>query len=81
MESLWYYDEVAKIEHPEPKEEWVERVVNRPDHIEEQANGRISYFGYVEEAGKWLRVVVEDGKLFNRYFDRTKLKEWGRPCD
>ncbi len=54
-------------------------MVANPYFIEEQANGRLSYFGYIEETGKWLRVILEDGKLFNRYFDRTKLKEWGRP--
>ena len=79
METTWYYENVAIITHPELKEEWVERVVADPYLIEEQANGRLSYFGYVEEAEKWLRVIIEDGKLFNRYFDRTKLKEWGRP--
>ena len=79
METTWYYEAVAKQNHPEPEEEWVERVIASPYHIEEQPNGRQSYFGYIEEEGKWLRVIVEDGRLFNRYFDRTKLKEWGRP--
>ena len=79
MDTTWYYEEVAKQTHPEPEEQWVERVIAAPDHIEDQPNGRVSYFGYIEEAEKWLRVIVEDGRLFNRYFDRDKLKEWGRP--
>lgn len=79
METTWYYESVARITHPEPKEEWVARVVANPHFVEEQSNGRLSYFGYIEEAQKWLRVILEDDKLFNRYFDRTKLKEWGRP--
>lgn len=79
MDTTRYYDEVAKITHPEPRDEWVERVIANPYHLEQQENGRISYFGYIEEAEKWLRVIVDDEKLFNRYFDRTKLKEWGRP--
>ena len=81
METTWYYESVAKITHPEPTDEWVEQVISDPYYIEEQPNGRLSYFGYIDEAGKWLRVVVDDGRLFNRYFDRTKLREWGRPCD
>ena len=79
METTWYYENVARITHPEPKEERVARVIANPHFVEEQSNGRLSYFGYIEEAQKWLRVILEDDKLFTRYFDRTKLKERGRP--
>ena len=78
MEEAPYY-RVAALKHPDVKDEWVASVLANPYHVEAQANGRLRYYGYVEEVGKWLRVVVDDGKLFNRFFDRNKMKEWGRP--
>ncbi len=80
MEETDYYQR-AKRNHSEPKEEWVERVLAAPYLAEDDVKGRIRYYGYIEEEGKWLRVVVEDGKLFNRFFDRGKLREWGQPWD
>ena len=78
MERIWYYD-VAKQKHPEVKEEWVERVLNNPYHTETQQNGRIRYWGFIAEEGKWLRVVVDEGMLLTRFFDHKKLNQWGRP--
>ncbi len=78
MEETTYY-RVATRKHPGIKEEWVTDVLNRPFTSEVQPDGRIRYYGYVPEADKWLRVIVEDGKLFNRFFDHHKLREWGRP--
>lgn len=79
METTRYYDQVAKRKHPGIKDEWVERVVANPYQIETQADGRTRYYGFIDEEGKWLRVVVDDGRLFNRFFDRNKLREWGQP--
>ena len=79
METTGYYDNVARYRHPEIEDEWVERVVNNPYHTEVQPDGRIRYYGYIPEAGKWLRVIVEDGKLLNRFFDHHALKRWGTP--
>ena len=79
METTRYYDEEAKRKHPNIRDEWVERVISNPYYTETQPDGRIRYYGYIDEAGKWLRVIVEDGKLLNRFFDRGKLREWGKP--
>ena len=79
METTRYYEEEARRKHPEIKDEWVERVLANPLHEEMQPDGRIRYYGFIDEEGKWLRVVVENGKLLNRFFDRRKLKEWGTP--
>lgn len=78
MERARYY-RVAARKHPEIKEEWVDDVLNHPLSVEMQPDGRIRYYGYVGEVDKWIRVIVEDGKLFNRFFDHRKLREWGRP--
>ena len=79
MEETAYYREEVPHKHPEVSDLWVARVLENPYRVETQRDGRLRYYGYVPEAGKWLRVVVDDGKLLNRFFDRGKLKEWGRP--
>ena len=79
METTRYCEQEATRKHPDIKHEWVERVLANPYHRETQADGRIRFYGYIDEEGKRLRVIVEDGKLFNRFFDRSKLREWGRP--
>ena len=79
MERIWYYDDVAKRKHPEVKDEWVERVLNNPYHTEIQPDGRIRYYGYIEEAGNWIRVILEEGKLLNAFLDHHALRRWGKP--
>ena len=79
METTRYYEEEVRRKHPEIKDEWVERVLANPLRTERQPDGRIRYYGFITEEGKWLRVVVENGKLLNRFFDRRKLKEWETP--
>ncbi len=77
METTEYYDTVVRRNHPEVvKDEWVERVLDKPYRTEVQPDGRIRYYGYIPEAEKWLRVIVEDGKLLNRFFDHHDLKRW-----
>ena len=79
LETTRYYDIVARYSHPEVKDEWINRVLANPYRSEVQQNdGRIRYYGYIEEAGKWLRVITEDGKLHNRFFDHHELKRWGK---
>lgn len=78
MKTTEYYETVVRRNHPEIKDEWVERVLNNPYHTEVQPNGRVRYYGYIDEADKWLRVILDDGKVHNRFFDRGKLRTWGR---
>ena len=77
--SVAEYYERAKHNHPEVLEAWVQRVLDNPDHVTAQPDGRIRYYGYIDEAGKWLRVIVEDDEVLNRFFDRGALRRWGRP--
>lgn len=79
METTWYYENVVRRKHPEITNEWVERVLDNPYHTEVQPDGRIRYYGYIIEAEKWIRVIVEDGKLLNRFFDHHALERWGIP--
>ena len=77
-----YYAGRAQYKHIGIIPEWIERVLTDPHHVEEEPNGRIRYWGYIAEwgeAGRWLRVVVEDGRLFNAFPDRNKMNLWGIP--
>ena len=79
METTEYYERRAKFNHPEVADAWVIRVLANPYHTETQPDGRIRYYGYIEEVGKWIRVILEDGKLLNRFMDGKALRRWGRP--
>ena len=55
------------------KEEWITGTINRPMKTEIQSDGRIRKWGYIEEVGKYLRVILlEDGEtIHNVFFDRN----------
>ena len=54
------------------QQSWCEQVVESPVATEVQPDGRVRYWGYVEEAQHYIRVVTEpDGALLNSFFDRT----------
>ncbi len=54
------------------KDEWIKMVVEKPIKVEVQLDGRIKKWGYIEEADKYLRVIIlEDGQtVHNAFFDR-----------
>ena len=60
------------VRRPYLRREWIEHVLKDPVRTEVQPNGRIRYWGYVPERGKYLRVVTEpDGEtVHNAFFDR-----------
>lgn len=69
----------VKRKHAEIREEWVAAVLEHPYHTETQDDGRIQHYGYIAEARKWLLVIVDDGRILTRFFDRRALARWGRP--
>ena len=54
------------------KLEWIEAVDRQAVRIQVQQDGRVRKWGYVEEVGKYLRIIVlEDGEtIHNAFFDR-----------
>ncbi len=58
---------------PYLKEEWIEYVLRKSISTEVQTNGRIRYWAYVSELGKYLRVITEpDGEtVHNAFPDRA----------
>lgn len=59
------------------KMEWIRQVYNSPEQEQIQSDGRTKKWGYIKEAGKYLRIVVmEDGKtIHNAFFDRDFNKK------
>ena len=59
------------------KEEWILKTMNNPLKTENQADGRTRKWGFIEEAGKYLRVILlEDGEtVHNAFFDRSFKEE------
>ena len=54
------------------KDEWIDFTINNPVKTEIQSDGRIRKWAKIEEAEKYLRVILlEDGEtIHNAFFDR-----------
>ena len=59
------------------KEEWLLETIMDPLKTEVQTDKRIRKWGYVEEVGKYLRVILldDDETVHNAFFDRNFKKE------
>ncbi|HJZ05885.1 MAG TPA: hypothetical protein VJ327_08600 [Patescibacteria group bacterium] len=59
------------------KEEWILKTINNPLKTEVQTDGRVRKWSYIEEMGKYLRVILlEDGEtVHNAFFDRSFNEE------
>ena len=59
------------------KKEWILKTINNPLKTEVQADRRIRKWSYIEEMGKYLRVILlEDGEtVHNAFFDRSFKEE------
>ncbi len=55
------------------KEDWISKTIINAIKTEVQADGRIRKWSYIEEIGKYLRVILmEDGEtVHNAFFDRN----------
>ena len=54
------------------KLEWIESVIKNPCEIKRQGDGRFKKWGFIQEEGKYLRVILlEDEETeHNAFFDR-----------
>jgi hypothetical protein len=70
MKTTDYFQNKVLIKRPYLKIEWITKVLDSPIKIEYQAeDNRIRFWGYIEELGKYLRVVtLEDGKTVHNAF-------------
>jgi hypothetical protein len=72
MKTTRYFSTSVIARRPYLKTEWIEAALRNPIRKETQENGRTRYWVFIEEADKYLRVVVEpDGEtVHNAFFDR-----------
>lgn len=68
-----YFEEQVLRKRTYIKLLWCESVVRNPERVEYQQDGRIRHWAYIEELGKYLRVVTfEDGEtIHNAFPDRN----------
>ena len=55
------------------KDEWIKFVIEKPEKVEIQSDGRIRKWAKIPEVGKFLRVILlKDGEtIHNAFFDRS----------
>jgi hypothetical protein len=72
MKTTDYFTKSVKVRRPDIKLEWILYVLKNPIRTEIQTNGRIRRWAFIENTGKYLRVVTEpDGEtVHNAFFDR-----------
>ena len=76
MKVTRYFSEEVLLKRSYLKMEWIMYVVANPVKTETQADGRLRYWGYVEELQRIIRVVtLADGTLHNAFPDRSFRKE------
>jgi hypothetical protein len=76
LKTTRYFSEKVLAKRPYLKKEWIEGVLHKPARIEHQPEGRIRYWGYVPELGRYLRVVtLEDGETVHNAFPDRDFEE------
>jgi hypothetical protein len=78
MKTTQYFDYTRKRpDRAQIKEDWIRSVIEKPDKVEIQSDGRIRKWAKISDAGKYLRVVLlEDGEtVHNAFFDRSYKEE------
>ena len=71
MKTTQYFKYSVMARRPYLKEEWIEN----PIRIEIQTNGRMRYWGFISEIGKYLRIVTEsDGETVHNAFPDRRFK-------
>ncbi|MEW5940956.1 MAG: hypothetical protein AB1750_14910 [Chloroflexota bacterium] len=75
MKSTEYFEISVMARRPYLKVEWIEFVLKHPVRIEAQENGRVRHWAFIEEIGKYLRVVTEsDGETVHNAFPDRGFK-------
>jgi hypothetical protein len=69
VKSTEYFQTSVMSRRPYLKVEWIEFVLTHPIRKEIQENGRIRFWAFIDEIGKYLRVVTEpDGETVHNAF-------------
>ena len=69
VKTTRYFEEQVLPRRPYLKREWITAVLSAAEHQERQPDGRLRFRGYIEELGRYLRVVtLEDGETVHNAF-------------
>ncbi|MBF0118829.1 MAG: hypothetical protein HQK79_08330 [Desulfobacterales bacterium] len=54
-------------------DEWINHVIQHPEKIQIQSDGRIRKWAYISEEDKFLRVILleDEETIHNAFFDRS----------
>ena len=78
MKTTQYFDFMRqRPDRAQIKEDWIKFVIENPEKVKTQSDGRIRKWAKIPEAGKYLRVILlEDGEtVHNAFFDRSYKEE------
>lgn len=74
MKTTQYFSYMRKRpDRIQIKENWIRLVMEKPEKVEIQSDGRIRKWAKISEVGKYLRVILlQDGEtVHNAFFDRS----------
>ena len=78
MKTTPYFEEQVLRKRPCIDREWCERALEQSVHREVQPDGRVRYWIFIEELGKYLRVItLEDGETVHNAFPDRNFKGVG----
>ena len=78
MKTTRYFEEQVLRKRPYIRREWCEKVLRQPVKKQSQPDGRVRFWGYIEEmGGRALRVVTlpDEETVHNAFFDRGFLQD------
>lgn len=76
MRTTRYFVEQVLRKRPYIRLEWCEQIIRQPLKKEIQPDGRVRYWGYVPELGRYLRVVtLEDGETVHNAFPGRNFRQ------
>ena len=75
MQFTTYFLQNVLPRRPYLRREWLELALRAPDWIERQADDRVRYWVYIQELGRFLRVVtLGDGKTIHNAFPDRRFR-------
>lgn len=76
MKTTRYFEERVLRKRPYLQREWCEKALRQPVHRDVQPDGRVRYWVFIPEIGKYLRVVtLEDGETAHNAFPDRDFEE------
>ncbi|HZH38669.1 MAG TPA: hypothetical protein VEX17_01255 [Bacillales bacterium] len=75
MKTTRYFEEEVLAKRPYIQRDWCEIALNNPIRREIQPDNRIRHWAFIQELGKYLRVVtLEDGETVHNAFPDRNFK-------